>query len=64
MMQLLDVFSFSLLSSSFQAFFFSNAAAHSSRKFSPRVTNENVQKAESFLEEIYFSPTCFLNGPK
>ncbi|KAL6340417.1 hypothetical protein AAG906_006078 [Vitis piasezkii] len=33
-----------------EAFFFSNAAAHSSRKFSPRVTNENVQKAAASLK--------------
>lgn len=32
---------------SFQAYFSANAAAQASRKSSPRVTNESVQKAVS-----------------
>lgn len=39
---------------SLQAFFSANAAAHASRKSSPRVTNEAVQKAVSISLGLNF----------
>lgn len=43
-----------------QAFFSANAAAQASRKSSPRVTNEAVQKAVSAFQSLFFIAILFI----
>lgn len=49
------LFSHLTLCQSLQAFFSANAAAQASRKSSPRVNNEAVQKAVSACNNVVFS---------